>query len=180
MHKIITSVFDKNRKCYCKCETKNIERWHTYGWYYQRNTIKHCFFFKSAKWGNSRGRRGRNKWCVCVWWVGVVLINWENCNCPPLQLGPREYFCSFCLLANYVFLMICFPLLLFLITFLTWFIFSFSWLLPYLVSNRANTTNIKVLTESRIVLWYCANEFLFVSNVVFLLSTSNSSLYFSG
>ena len=58
MHKIITTVFDKNRKYYWQCETKSVERWQMYGWYYQGNTIKHCLFFKSAKWGNPRGRRG--------------------------------------------------------------------------------------------------------------------------
>ena len=64
MHKIITNVFDKNRKCYCQCETKCIERWHTYGWLLK----KHCLFFKSAKWGNPRDRRGRNKWWWKKWW----------------------------------------------------------------------------------------------------------------
>ena len=67
------------------------------------------------------------------------------------------------------FLFLCFFLFFLVITQLGIFflvMLPFWWLLPGVVCNKANRTNIKALTEFRIVLWYYVNEFLFVSNVV--------------
>ena len=116
-----------------------------------------------------------HKHCDLCLWISLISIL--------LRLSP--YSPSFCLLVSSLSLALYFFLSYFhlFITFPTWFI-SFLFLsiiqlgilffvmlplilLPCLVYNRANRTDMNVLTKFWIVLQYCVNEFLFVSNVVF-------------
>lgn len=123
-----------------------------------------------------------HKHCDLCLWISLISI---LLRVSPYCHAGCKYFCSFCLLVSSLSLALYFFLSYFhlFITFPTWFI-SFLFLsiiqlgifffvllplilLPCLVYNRANRTDMKVLTKFWIVLQYCVNEFLFVSNVVF-------------